>query len=488
MRPSDNHWDIRRVETLHRLIDLATSKPDTLELVPRLVEYLKAPRMSQKVARRVLQHHSGAASMMVIENIVPEVNFDLGAIARHLDSETAVFNYAILEDTVRLIIIQGKKVFSKAFNPNRVEGLQALFRPTAIEFEPFKAASNNLDLYWSMSHDVLHLRPKAGNSWDIALKQNNFILYSGWQATLYDLLIAPFETQFEQSGVKHLIFMADLALMLIPFHLLENSDRVPLGQRYRVSYCPSFALLVDALTRPKEPCGTGSLLIIADPTKTLRFVPWERMMIAGVFPAERVRVLDVSTATKEAVAAGVRDADIVHFATHGRFDSEDVARSGVALSDGQWLSLDDMQRLAFKDGALVFLSACKTARLKLAGRSTPLGIVPSLFEGGASTVIATFWEVNDLSTALVAARFYDNWLVRKLPKLDSLIEAMQWVRLMPADQARRIAEHPVDIRAVRSPTSVLAGLKKIFGPSNQISRPFTQEYYWGPFALYGAWK
>ena len=110
---------------------------------------------------------------------------------------------------------------------------------------------------------------------------------------------------------------------------------------------------------------------------------------------------------KEALASAIRDVDIVHFATHGRFDSEDVSRSGIALRSGQWLTLADMQHLTFKDGALVFLSACETARLELAGRSTPLGIVPSLFEGGASTVIATFWKVNDLSTALVAARFYE---------------------------------------------------------------------------------
>ena len=221
--------------------------------------------------------------------------------------------------------------------------------------------------------------------------------------------------------------------------------------------------------------------------------------MTGVFGAEdgwgcratgpAIESTQVICGIKEALASAIRDVDIVHFATHGRFDSEDVARSGIALRSGQWLTLADMQHLTFKDGALVFLRACETARLELAGRSTPLGIVPSLFEGGASTVIATFWKVNDLSTALVAARFYENWLVRKFPKLDSLKEAMEWVQSISADQVVKLSQQPVDIQAVRSMSSVFAGFKKLFGRTKDDMRhPFTNDYYWGPFALYGSWQ
>ena len=298
IRPPDDYSELRRVEALHRLIGLVAANAETLELVPTLAEFLKMPQLSLKAAHRVVGHRPAAADMMAIKDSVPAVYFDFGAIARGLDAETAVFNYAILEDMVSLTLIQGGKMFSKVFHPSRVgEFWEGFFRPTSIGIEPFR--SRGTDLYWRVSMDVLHLTPKARNQWGTILERDVFILGrdAGWQMTLHDMLIAPFEAQLQQSGVKHLMFMADLALMLIPFHLFENSAGVPLGQRYRVSYCPSFALLVDALSRPMDAPGEKSVLIVSDPTDTLPFVPWERAMVASLFPPEKVRVLDSSTAT-----------------------------------------------------------------------------------------------------------------------------------------------------------------------------------------------
>jgi CHAT domain-containing protein len=332
--------------------------------------------------------------------------------------------------------------------------------------------------------------PRSENRWDAFTKEQETFLApeSGWQRGVHDLLMAPFEDLLMQGGVKHLVVMADLALTLIPLHLLPNAAGVTLGERFRVSYCPAYSLIPDALSRIQDSNGAQSVLIVADPSKTLRFVRWEQTMIASLFPPGNVRVMDATNASKDSLAAAVRDVDVVHFATHGRFDSEDVERSGVALQSGEWLTIDEMRKLKFKDGALVFLSACETARLKLAGRSTPLGIVPALFEAGASTVIATFWKVNDLSTALVAARFYDNWLVRKQTRIDSLIEAMRWVQTITADQVIEISREPTDIRGVRSLQTALAGLKQLFKrPVEPIASPFATPFFWGPFALYGAW-
>ena len=489
--PLDDHRHLRRIEALNRLIDLATRNPNTLHLVPTLVEYLKVPVLSLKIARRLLAQPSEGQGMVAIENSVPAVNFDLGAIARLLGAETALFSYAILETMVSLTVIQGGKVTCKALDPSRAGAFwDRFFKPTGAQFERFRGGGKDPELYWKFSMDVLHLTPKSGDRWSTELLLDNSILdsNSGWQNALYDVLIAPFEAELLRAGVKHLVFMTDLALMLIPLHLLTDSAGVTVGQRYSVSYCPSFALLADALSRQTSAQVAESVLIVADPTETLKFVPWERALIASIFQPDRVRVLDTSNATCEALAAAVRDADIVHFATHGRFDSMDVARSGLALRSEQWLTLSDMQELTFKDGALVCLSACETARLKLVSRSTPLGIVPSILEGGASTVIATFWKVNDLSTALVAARFYDNWLVRKLSKLDSLIDSTQWVQSLSVEQVSKLSQGPVDIRTLRSMQLPASEHTRGIGRTEMLAqRPFTHDYYWGPFALYGAW-
>jgi CHAT domain-containing protein len=490
---TDEHgWQGRSIEALYHLVRFfTTADPRTPRVLAAIVEHIKTPRLARKVGQRMRKQCAAADDLIAVTDTSPGVLFDLGAIASLLDSETAVFNFTILDDFVSLTLIQGGQATNNGMNPNRVVGLlQRFFRPAAAQFEGIRGIGigNAHSLSWKMSQDMIHITPHADDQWTMAVNRNAIILDPIWHRVLHDQLIAPFEARLAAAGVKHLVFMADLALMLIPFQLLENSNGVPLGQRYRISYCPSYALLVDALTHQMKSGRAESVLIVADPTETLPFVPWEHAMIASLFSPDKVRVLDASTASRQAVALAVRDFDVVHFATHGRFDSEDTARSGVNLGSDGWLTLEDMQQLEFKDEALIFLSACETARLNLSGRSTPLGIVPSLFEGGASTIIATFWRVNDRSTALVAARFYENWLVRKLSRLDSLAEATQWVQTVSADDAIKLSQQPVALSSARSMDSIFAGLKNWLGRPDEQVRPFTNSYYWGPFGLYGAWN
>jgi CHAT domain-containing protein len=490
---TDEHgWQARSIEALYHLVRFfTTADRRTPRVLAAIVEHIKTPRLARKVGQRVLKRCAAADDLIAVTDTSPGVLFDLGAIASLLDSETAVFNFTILDDFVSLTLIQGGQATNNGMNPNRVVSVwQRFFRPAAAQFEGIRGIGigNAHSLSWKMSQDMIHITPHADDQFTMAVKRHEIILGPIWHKKLHDQLIAPFEAQLAAAGVKHLVFMPDLALMLIPFQLLENSNGVPLGQRYHISYCPSYALLVDALTHQMQSGRAESVLIVADPTETLPFVPWESAMIASLFSPDKVRVLDASTASRQAVALAVRDFDVVHFATHGRFDSEDTARSGVNLGSDGWLTLEDMQQLEFKDEALIFLSACETARLNLSGRSTPLGIVPSLFEGGASTIIATFWKVNDRSTALVAARFYENWLVRKLSRLDSLAEATQWVQTVSADDAIKLSQQPVDASNTRSMDSIFSGFKKWLGRTDEQLRPFTNSYYWGPFGLYGAWN
>lgn len=304
--------------------------------------------------------------------------------------------------------------------------------------------------------------------------------------------IAPIEMQLKELGVSHLIIMPDLALSLVPFHSLQNDGGVALMDRFAVSYAPSFATIVDSLTRRQHSHASKSLLFIHDPTNSLRYASWEREMVCKWFPRESVCTLDSSNADKETIISAARNVDVLHFCTHGRFDSEDPQKSGIALRNGQWLSVAEIGELSLKKSPLVFLSACETARLKLRSRFDSVGISPSFLRAGAATVISSFWAVNDLSTALIAARFYENLIRARMHCLESIMDAAKWVRNLRVGDLRSITRTltPLSLTASgRKEEKLSTGLLRLTKkPEDQEELPFADYYFWAAFALYGSWE
>jgi CHAT domain-containing protein len=326
--------------------------------------------------------------------------------------------------------------------------------------------------------------PKAWpDEWNIELRREVVDIRSiSWENKLYELLIDPIDAQLQDLGVRHLVVMPDLGLSLVPFQCLQDDDGTRLSERYTISYAPSFPSLVDTLTRLQNTSVPESILFVQDPTDSLTFAKWERDMVTKCFSSGKVRVLDSSTADKESIASAAPHYDVIHFCTHGRFDSESPKKSGVALKGGEWLSLQEIERLTFKDGALVFLSACETARLKLHSRSASAGMSPSFLSAGAATVVSSFWAVNDLSTALFAARFYENLIRMRRSRLESITEAASWIRHIDTDWVETITRSlTIGVWASTMPPEQAAPTKK------RATFPFNDYYFWGAFGLYGSW-
>ena len=131
--------------------------------------------------------------------------------------------------------------------------------------------------------------------------------------------------------------------------------------------------------------------------------------------------------------------------------------------------LAEIRSLQFASGALVFLSACSTARTgHSVERCSPHGIVTVFFEAGAATVIGTLWPVEGIATALVAHWFYRCWRIEGKGRLESLNEATTRLREVTRAECEQILAVSERLR--------LRGEK-----------PFADEYHWGSFVLYGAW-
>lgn len=105
-----------------------------------------------------------------------------------------------------------------------------------------------------------------------------------------------------------------------------------------------------------------------------------------------------------------RDYDVIHFACHGQYQSEDPGESVVQLPDGSLLQPDDLRSGNIpakigKNRPLIFLNCCHSGRTG----STLVGVAgwaKRLVDWGCGAFIGCGWEVSDPLAAEFATTFY----------------------------------------------------------------------------------
>ncbi|ACC84983.1 CHAT domain-containing tetratricopeptide repeat protein [Nostoc punctiforme] len=118
---------------------------------------------------------------------------------------------------------------------------------------------------------------------------------------------------------------------------------------------------------------------------------------------------------------------IVHFATHGFFDTNNPKCSSVVLSlvdskgnaeDG-FLQLQDIFNLNLP-AELVVLSACETGLGEQVKGEGLVGLTRGFMYAGSPRVAVSLWSVDDQGTAELMTKFYTNMLKDNLPSVAAL--------------------------------------------------------------------
>ena len=65
--------------------------------------------------------------------------------------------------------------------------------------------------------------------------------------------------------------------------------------------------------------------------------------------------------------------------------------------------------LDLRNANLVVLSACETGLSKIYGGDDLVGLSRGFIYAGTPSLLATLWEVDDQSTAILMKKFYENW-------------------------------------------------------------------------------
>jgi tetratricopeptide (TPR) repeat protein len=237
----------------------------------------------------------------------------------------------------------------------------------------------------------------------------------------------------------------------------------------------------------------------------------EVQALAALFPEGKAQLLLGSDASEQrldelAAAHRLKDFRVLHFATHGAIDWAAPLRSALLLADDQLPDAQVRARAGEKvytgrltaealagwdlDADLVVLSACDTGLGKPAGGEGLLGFSQVLFRAGARALVVSLWQVDDASTALLMARFYENLLGRRaglqgpLPRAEALREAKDWLRHLPRPEAEALAARLTG-GELRGTVSPLRPAAPAAGSADAGGRPYAHPYYWSAFVLLG---
>lgn len=261
---------------------------------------------------------------------------------------------------------------------------------------------------------------------------------------LYDLLIAPLVDTL--ANYSRLIIVPHGSLHYLPFHALCDKDSYLLEQ-YEISYLPSAKLL--RYYHETKSDHDGFFAFGYSSEGELPYAVREVESIAKMMKGQAFVEEDVSLAKLRDVAATCR---ILHLATHGDYRTDNPIFSGLTLHDGQLTTLDTFNlRLS---ASLVTLSACQTGRSVIGGGDELLGLTRAFLYAGAASLLLTLWRVNDHSTTLLMALFYQHL-------------AQGYSKGAALQQAQRQFIHE-------------AGQ-----PSSNIPAIYAHPYYWAPFFLVG---
>jgi len=242
---------------------------------------------------------------------------------------------------------------------------------------------------------------------------------------LHRWLLAPV---LPAGGAKRLVVVPAGPLHVLPFAALHDG-RDHVVARSAVTTLPSLnALRFLPAARPAGGrrvalgwAGTGE--------RPLSFTVREAAAVGEALPG--TLVLGGAEATRARLLKEAAGAELLHVASHGRFDEEAPLLSALELADGE-LPLVQVLGLKLK-AELVILSSCESGLGQLDGADGVLGLQAAFLLAGARRVIASLWRVSDLGSALLMKH-----VARRLAKGEPPEAALRGGQL----EVRRRYPHP----------------------------------------------
>jgi CHAT domain-containing protein len=270
-----------------------------------------------------------------------------------------------------------------------------------------------------------------------------------------------------------------------------------------VKYAPSCQLLQQA--QAKQRSQFSHLFAIQNPTADLTYTDIEVQAIQQHFHPSQILVK--GDAKKSAIDnQRLRNAHCVHFSCHGYFNSEQqksmlsallladcciitpnkpdptshlLLQNGTTIDLDKCLTLLDLFTLNLSQCRLVTLSACETGLTDSRYLTDEyIGLNYGFLVAGTASIVCSLWTVNDISTALLIIRFYQN-LKSGSTVAVALNQAQLWLRDATTEQLQQWASH---LKLASELTERIVQFLDWFDADEQ---PFQAPYYWAAFCAIG---
>lgn len=240
---------------------------------------------------------------------------------------------------------------------------------------------------------------------------------------VYNWLIQPAEADLVDNKIPSLVFVLDSWLRNIPMAALYDGKQYLL-EKYAIALTPGQNLIE---TKPLQ----KDLKIIAAGLSESRSgfsalpnVKRELEEIRSEIPSS---ILLNQEFTSKSLQNRINSLPfpVVHLATHGQFSSKAEETFILAWDDRIYVKeLSNLVRTVEQSKPeaieLLVLSACQTAT---GDTRAALGIAGVAFQAGARSTIASLWNLDDESTAVLMSKFYQELANKKLTKAEALRRA-----------------------------------------------------------------
>ncbi|HSP34702.1 MAG TPA: CHAT domain-containing protein, partial [Thermoanaerobaculia bacterium] len=221
---------------------------------------------------------------------------------------------------------------------------------------------------------------------------------------------------------RRLVIVPDGILHDVPFEALFSRPRERLVERFAISYVPSASALaflrsIAAAARPGTIVAVANPIVSSHDAAAVRQASLADVHALAPLPGtsnevhaiadqfgRAVIMLEGARATRSQLGGSqLRDARILHFATHGFIDEDHPLRSGLVLTadrpgDDGLLQMRDIYAMRL-DADLVTLSGCDTALGENVAGEGIIGLTRAFFFAGARSVTASLWSIEDRVTA-----------------------------------------------------------------------------------------
>ena len=332
-------------------------------------------------------------------------------------------------------------------------------------------------IYYNTDLDAQHVAKSLIDSLNLFLNNppDELAAQQFYKQRFEQLLIQVRDTFFRQwaylkaKNIQNVIIVPDALTSSIPFEVLLTSDNNNNKsyadwdwaiKSFNFQYLPSLSFWVQSRQQSQANVQNGKLLAFA-PTyqngaknnlrspaiKTLR----ENLSELSGAKAEldNLKIYYYgdyyqNEAANEATfkSKNSQSYSILHFAMHGLLDENLPELSSLAFAETVDTTEDNFLN-AFEIGnlrqrcQLVVLSACETAKGQQQKGEGVMSLAQYFLYGGAPSVVATRWQVNDQTTAFIMQNFY-----KYIYEGQTIKAALRQAQLDYLAQARGVGAHP----------------------------------------------